>query len=77
LALGLAPLPALAQSDDAAAGALVGDQVREQGFACADPATAVRDPAQDGDAVWLLSCADAKYRVRLVPDQAAAVEKLD
>ena len=71
--------PALAQtgSDDAAAAALVADQVREQGIACAEPATAARDPSVDDDAVWLLTCADAKYRVRLVPDQAAVIENLD
>jgi len=72
--------PALAQTgsaDDAAAAALVADQVREQGNACAEPATASRDPSVDDDAVWLLTCADAKYRVRLVPDQAAVIENLD
>ncbi len=64
-------------SDDAAAAALVADQVREQGLACAEPAAAARDPSVDDDAVWLLTCADAKYRVRLVPDQAAVIENLD
>ncbi|WP_353646144.1 hypothetical protein [Mesorhizobium sp. WSM2239] len=79
LAMAFCALPAAAQtgSDDAAAAALVGDQIREQGFACAEPANAMRDPSVDEDAVWMLTCADAKYRVRLVPDQAAVVEKLD
>jgi len=72
-------LPALAQtdSDDAAAAVLVADQVREQGQPCAEPAAAARDPSVDDDAVWLLTCADAKYRVRLVPDQAAVIENID
>jgi hypothetical protein len=69
--------PAAAQTDDAAAGELVAIQVREQGLACADPVSAKRDPAADDDAVWTLTCADASYRVRLIPDQAAKVEKLD
>jgi hypothetical protein len=72
--------PAFAQTDsadDTAAAALVGDQVREQGLACAEPAAATRDPSVDDDAVWLLTCSDAKYRVRLVPDQAAVIENLD
>jgi len=71
--------PAIAQtdSDDAAAAALVADQVRAQGMACTEPTTAGRDPSVDDDAVWLLTCADAKYRVRLIPDQAAVIETLD
>ncbi len=74
--------PALAQTDsgavdDAAAGELVAVQARQQGFACSEPASAKRDPTADDDAVWTLTCADAKYRVRLVPDQAAEIQKLD
>lgn len=68
--------PAGAQSD-AAAGELVAVQVRNQGLACAEPVSAKRDPTADDDAVWTLTCADAKYRVRLVPDQAAEIQKLD
>jgi hypothetical protein len=73
-------LPAAAQTDsggDAAAGEAVAVQVRNQGHACAEPVTATRDPTAEDDAVWTLTCADTKYRVRLVPDQAAAIEKLD
>lgn len=74
--------PAAAQTgssaaDDAAAGELVAVQVRQQGFDCAAPVSAKRDSSVDTDAVWTLTCADGKYRVRLVPDQAAAVEKLE
>lgn len=72
--------PAVAQTnaaDDAAAGQLVAVQVRDQGLACADPVSAKRDPTANDDAVWTLTCADASYRVRLVPDQAAQVEKLN
>jgi hypothetical protein len=72
--------PAAAQTDtagDAAAGQLVAVQVRNQGLACAEPVSAKRDPTADDDAVWTLTCADASYRVRLVPDQAAKIEKLD
>jgi len=79
-ALGAGVCPAVAQTDaggDAAAGQLVAVQVRNQGLACADPVSAKRDPTAEDDAVWTLTCADAKYRVRLVPDQAATIEKLD
>ncbi|HEY6629957.1 MAG TPA: hypothetical protein VIZ90_00760 [Rhizobiaceae bacterium] len=79
-ALGAGVCPAAAQTDaggDAAAGQLVAVQVRNQGLACAEPVSARRDPTAQDDAVWTLTCADATYRVRLVPDQAAQIEKLD
>jgi hypothetical protein len=76
-ALVVISFPAAAQTDDAAAGQLVAVQVREQGLACADPVSAKRDPTAQDDAVWTLTCADASYRVRLIPDQAAKVEKLN
>jgi hypothetical protein len=72
------PLPAVAQTDaDATAAApLVATQVREQGFECTEPTGAQRDPNADGDAVWILTCGNGSYRVRLVPDQAASIEPL-
>lgn len=75
-ALAACQAAAQTQSDTADASALVADQIRQQGYACAEPASAVRDPAVEDDAVWMLTCADASYRVRLVPDQAAQVEKV-
>ena len=74
--------PAAAQTDsgpvdEAAAGQLVAVQVRQQGFACAEPVSAKRDLYVDTNVVWTLTCADGRYRVRLIPDQAADVEKLD
>ena len=80
LAVSVCPAAAQTGSDaagDAAAGELVAVQVRDQGLACAEPVDAKRDPTANDDAVWTLTCADASYRVRLVPDQAAKVEKLD
>jgi hypothetical protein len=77
LGVSVCPVAAQTASDDAATGELVAVQVRSQGLACAEPVDARRDPAADDDAVWTLTCADAKYRVRLVPDQAAQIEKLD
>jgi hypothetical protein len=29
------------------------------------------------EAVWVVQCENAKYRIRLVPDMAAKVEQLD
>jgi hypothetical protein len=64
-------------ADDGAAG-IVADQVRDQGWPCADPVRAVRDPGESrpDEAVWTLQCADAVYRVRLVPDEEAKIEVL-
>lgn len=71
------PLPGLAaQADEAAAdAAIVAAQVRSQGFACAEPVSAERDAAKSkpDEAYYVLTCADATYTVRLVPDMAAQV----
>jgi hypothetical protein len=78
LAAGLSAtaLPAFAQTDEDAA-VLVATQVREQGFTCADPVSAEQQGVADTDAVWVLTCGNASYRVRLVPDQAAVIEELN
>ena len=54
-------------------------QVRKQGFSCASPLSAERDPARSkpDEAVWILKCEGASYRVHLVPDMAAAIERID
>lgn len=57
---------------------IVADQIRDQGYKCDSPSGAVRDTAvsKPDEAVWLLTCEDASYRVHLVPDMAARVERL-
>lgn len=75
-ALALSVLGLSAQADEAALDAsIVADQVRSQGFACADPVSAERDAAKSkpDEAYYVLTCADATYNVRLVPDMAAQV----
>ena len=67
---------ALAQ--ESAAGVLA-DQVRLQGFACQKPTEATRDAAasKPDEAVWVLKCeGGVAYRIRLVPDMAAKIEKI-
>ena len=56
----------------------VAAQVRQQGYQCDQPATAARDVrrSKPDSAVWVLSCGNVAYRVRLVPDKAAQVVKL-
>ena len=58
---------------------IVADQIRAQGFKCDSPQSAKRDAqaSKPDEAVWILQCESGSYRVRLIPDMAAKVEKLD
>ena len=51
-------------------------QIRAQGYPCDQPQSATRDvqASKPDEAVWLLRCEGATYRVRLIPDMAAQVE---
>jgi hypothetical protein len=71
-------LAAVGEAADDAAARVMADAVRAQGFACADPVSAERDPAESKpDApVWILACRDARYRVRARGDVPAEVEPL-
>lgn len=53
-------------------------QIREQGYRCHEPVGAKRDAklSKPDEAVWVLKCSNAIYRVRLDPDMAAHVTKL-
>jgi hypothetical protein len=53
-------------------------QIRAQGYRCDAPVSAERDAAlsRPDEAVWILKCQNASYRVRLIPDLAARVEPL-
>jgi|FEC22Drversion2_1045045.scaffolds.fasta_scaffold00166_62 hypothetical protein len=76
-AFGLA-MPALAQGADTPPG-IVADQIRSQGFTCDTVEGASRDEADTtpGEQAWILTCSNATYRVKFVPDQAAHVEQID
>jgi hypothetical protein len=54
-------------------------QLRDQGYACDQPQSAERDAQASGpdEAVWIVQCENARYRMRLDPDMAAKVERLD
>lgn len=58
--------------------AVVADQVRSQGYACANPISAERIAAESApeEPVYLLKCENATYQVQLVPDQAAKVNEV-
>ena len=62
-----------------APGEVLAVQLRRQGHRCDAPVIAEQDAARsrpDG-AVWVLKCANDSYRMRLVPDMAAAIERLN
>lgn len=58
---------------------IVADQIRAQGYKCDSPQSAKRDAqaSKPDEAVWILQCESGSYRVRLIPDMAATVERLD
>ena len=56
---------------------IIAVQIRDQGYACAKALSAEREHPELGDAVWILKCDNATYRVRLIPDMAAKVERLN
>jgi len=74
---------AAAQTDsdatDRAAADIVATQLRSQGYACDEPSSAKPDQkaSKPDETAWILTCKNATYRVRLVPDMAAQVEQLD
>src|SRR5262249_52983582 len=74
LAVGFA-LPA--QAADEMSAEIIAVQIREQGYACDKALSAEREHPELDDAVWIIKCDNARYRVRLIPDMAAKVEKLN
>jgi hypothetical protein len=54
-------------------------QLRDQGYDCAQPKSAERDvqASKPDEEVWIVQCENARYRMRLDPDMAAKVERLD
>jgi hypothetical protein len=58
---------------------LLASQLRDQGFECKNPKKAKEEPKESAphETVWLVDCDDASYRMTVVPDLAAKVQKLD
>jgi len=59
---------------------IIAAQVRDQGHPCDKAESAKRDTkahAPEAEAVWILTCSNAAYRVRLVPDMSAHIERLE
>jgi TRAP-type transport system periplasmic protein len=57
---------------------LLAVQLREQGYRCTNAMKAERDAqlSKPDEAAWVLQCDDGTYRIRLIPDMAAKVEKI-
>lgn len=74
----LAPSEAVAADEENPA-EIVAAQIRSQGYQCDDAKKAERDieASKPDEAVWILDCGNAYYRVRLIPDMAADVERMD
>ncbi len=72
------PLAASAQQAAMPAETLAA-QVRLQGHRCDEPLSATRDTAlsMPNEAVWVLKCANASYRLSVIPNMAAKVERLE
>ncbi len=58
---------------------IIAVQIRRQGFACENPESATRDSeaAKPDEAAWILTCKGVTYKVQLVPNQAAKVERVE
>ena len=58
---------------------IIADHILVQGYPCQSALHAERDieRSKPHEAVWTLKCQDATYRVRLIPDMAAQVERLE
>ena len=78
IAYWLVALP-VAKSQQDNPGGIIAAQIRMQGFACDSPTQAEHETqaSRPHEQVWVLRCANATYRVRLIPDMAARVERLN
>jgi hypothetical protein len=65
-------------ADDEVPPDIIAVQIRKQGYECTNPSKAKRDPeASKPDLpVWILTCENATYRVRLVGNMADHIEKM-
>ena len=74
--------PATAQQrseDEETPAGILAVRLRQQGYRCDEPARAKPDAAQSraDERAWVVRCANASYRMRLIPDMDAVIEPLD
>jgi hypothetical protein len=72
----IAPSPGFAQLEGPAQ--TIAAQIRMQGFRCDDPRDAQHEKqlSRPNEQVWVLRCGNATYRITMIPDMAARVERL-
>ncbi len=70
-------VPTLLHAQQETPTGIVAAQLRRQGFPCTAPQPAVQDRKRStpNAAVWRLQCAEGSYRVTLVPNMEAKVER--
>jgi hypothetical protein len=58
---------------------IIAAHIRMQGYECEKPLGAQRNrrASKPNEAAWTLRCSNAVYNVRLIPDMAAHVEKVE
>jgi hypothetical protein len=58
---------------------VLADQLRSQGYSCDRALSSERNTqaSRADEAVWVLKCTNSSYRIRLIPNMAAKVEKID
>jgi hypothetical protein len=58
---------------------IIAAHIRTQGYQCDKPLSAQRNrkASKPNEAAWTLRCSNAVYNVRLIPDMAAHVEKVE
>lgn len=58
---------------------VLADQIRSQGYECSNPVSATRLEAESvqNEPVYMLKCENATYQIRLIPDQAAKVTRVE
>ncbi len=79
LALAFTALPPSAPlSAQETAKEIIAAHIRTQGFKCDRPESVVhqRSASRPDEQAWLIKCRNASYRVLLVPDMAAQVERI-
>jgi hypothetical protein len=54
-------------------------QLRDQGYQCDQPKSAERDvqASKPDEEVWIMQCEKSRYRMRLDPNMAAKVERIN
>jgi len=68
-------VPAVAEEKSAE---IIAAHIRNQGYTCQKALSAQRNrrASKPDEPFWVLRCSNAAYRVRLIPDMAAKVERI-